>query len=72
MEPIGPSAAYTGDRLVHGDLGEGAEMQIVVWVLAACALLVIATLVAAMIDRRAGWNQIPLELDSSRDVDEHG
>jgi hypothetical protein len=48
------------------------EMQIVVWVLAACALLVIASLVASMIDRRAGWNQIPLELDSSRELDEHG
>jgi hypothetical protein len=24
-----------------------------------------------VIDRRAGWNQIPLELDSSRDPDEY-
>ena len=46
-------------------------MQIVVWVLAACALLGVAALLASVIDRRAGWNQIPLELDSSRDLDEH-
>lgn len=45
-------------------------MQIVVWVLAACALLGAAAFLASVIDRRAGWNQIPLELDSSRDPDE--
>ncbi len=45
-------------------------MQIVVWVFAACALLGVAALLAAAIDRRAGWNQIPLELDSSRDAEE--
>ena len=46
-------------------------MQIVVWVLAACVLLGVAALLASVIDRRAGWNQIPLELDSSRELDEH-
>jgi hypothetical protein len=46
-------------------------MQIVVWVLAAVVLLGIAALLASVIDRRAGWNQIPLELDSSRDPDEY-
>lgn len=45
-------------------------MQFVVWVLAAVVLLGIAALLASAIDRRAGWNQIPLELDSSRDPDE--
>jgi hypothetical protein len=46
-------------------------MQIVVWVLAACALLGLAAVLASVIDRRAGWNQIPLELDSSLDVEEY-
>lgn len=45
-------------------------MQFVVWVLAAVALLGIAALLASVIDRRAGWNQIPLELDSSQDPDQ--
>jgi hypothetical protein len=46
------------------------EMQIVVWVLAICILLGLATVLASVIDRRAGWNRIPLELDSSKDTDE--
>jgi hypothetical protein len=45
-------------------------MSIVVWVIAGCALLVAAGFLASAIDRRAGWNEIPLELDSSRDLDE--
>ncbi len=45
-------------------------MQIVVWIVAGCGLLVAAGFLASMIDRRAGWNQIPLELDSSADGDE--
>ena len=45
-------------------------MQIVVWVLAICILLGLATVLASVIDRRAGWNRIPLELDSSKDADE--
>jgi hypothetical protein len=45
------------------------EMQIVGWVLVACALLGVASYLASVIDRRAGWNRIPLELDSSRDVE---
>ena len=45
-------------------------MQIVVWVLAACALLGMATFLASVIDRRAGWSRIPLELDQGRDADE--
>jgi hypothetical protein len=45
-------------------------MSIVVWVVAGCALLVAAGFLASAIDRRAGWNQIPLEIDSSRDLDD--
>jgi hypothetical protein len=45
-------------------------MQIAVWVLAGCGLLVAAAFLASVIDRRAGWNQIPLELDSSLERDE--
>jgi hypothetical protein len=45
-------------------------MQIVVWVLAICILLGLATVLASAIDRRAGWNRISLELDSSKDTDE--
>ena len=45
-------------------------MQIVVWVLATVVLLGLAALLASVIDRRAGWNQIPLQLDSSRDTDD--
>jgi hypothetical protein len=45
-------------------------MQIVVWVLAVCVLLGVASLLASAIDRRAGWNRVPLELDSSREGDE--
>jgi hypothetical protein len=40
-------------------------MQIVVWIVAGCGLLVAAGFLASMIDRHAGWNQIPLELDSA-------
>jgi hypothetical protein len=47
------------------------EMQIVVWVLAACALLGAAAWLASIIDRRAGWNQIPLEIDSSLEGDRY-
>ena len=46
-------------------------MEIVVWVLAAGVLLGVAVLLASAIDRRAGWNQIPLELDSAGDAEEH-
>jgi hypothetical protein len=45
-------------------------MSIVVWVVAGCALLVAGAFLASLIDSRAGWNQIPLEIDSSRDLDE--
>jgi hypothetical protein len=44
-------------------------MEIVVWALAACALLGMAAWLASMIDRRAGWNQVSLELDSSLDLE---
>ena len=45
-------------------------MSIAVWVVAGCLLLVAAGFLASAIDRRAGWNEIPLELDSSVDADE--
>jgi hypothetical protein len=45
-------------------------MQIVVWIIAGGGLLVVAAVLASLIDRRAGWNRIPLELDSSADHDE--
>jgi|tagenome__1003787_1003787.scaffolds.fasta_scaffold12940873_1 hypothetical protein len=45
-------------------------MQIVVWVLAGGALLVAAALIASVIDRRAGWSQIPLEAEAGYDADE--
>jgi hypothetical protein len=45
-------------------------MGIVLWVLVGGALLVAAVFLASLIDRRAGWNQIPLELDSSRDTED--
>lgn len=45
-------------------------MQIVVWVLAVCILLGLAAFIASLIDRRAGWSQIPLELDESRELEE--
>jgi hypothetical protein len=47
-------------------------MQIVVWIIAGCGLLVAAAFLASLIDRRAGWNQIPLELDSSLERDDAG
>jgi hypothetical protein len=40
-------------------------MQIVVWIIAGGGLLVAAAFLASVIDRRAGWNSIPLELDGS-------
>jgi hypothetical protein len=46
-------------------------MQIVVWVLAGGALLVAAALIASVIDRRAGWSQIPLDAETSYEADEH-
>jgi hypothetical protein len=45
-------------------------MQIVVWVLAVCLLLGLAGFLASLIDRRAGWSRIPLDLDEGRDLDE--
>jgi hypothetical protein len=45
-------------------------MQIVVWIIAGGGLLVVAAFLASLIDRRAGWNRIPLELDSSAERDE--
>lgn len=45
-------------------------MQIVVWVLVVSVLLGVAAALASLIDRRAGWNRIPLELDSSREQGE--
>jgi hypothetical protein len=45
-------------------------MGVLVWVLVAGALLVAAVFLASLIDRRAGWNQIPLELDSSLDTED--
>jgi hypothetical protein len=66
MEPIHRAATYTG----IGGLGQEQRMQIAVWVLAGCGLLVAAAFLASVIDRRAGWNQIPLELDSSLEHDE--
>jgi hypothetical protein len=47
------------------------EMQFVVWVLAACLLLGVAAFLASVIDRRAGWSKIPLEVDGSENPDEY-
>ena len=41
-------------------------MQIVVWALAACVLLGHGGRARGVIDGRAGWSQIPLELDERR------
>ena len=46
-------------------------MQFVVWVLAACLLLGVAAFLASVIDRRAGWSKIPLEVDGSENPDEY-
>jgi hypothetical protein len=45
-------------------------MQIVVWVLAVCILLGLAAVIASLIDSRAGWSRIPLELDESPELEE--
>jgi hypothetical protein len=45
-------------------------MQFVVWVLAVCILLGVAAAIASLIDRRAGWSRIPLELDESAELEE--
>jgi hypothetical protein len=34
-------------------------MQIVIWGIASVVLLVTATMIAAAIDRRAGWDRVP-------------
>jgi hypothetical protein len=47
-------------------------MQFVMWALAVCVLLGTAAFLASVIDRRAGWSKIPLELDQSGEVDEYG
>ena len=39
---------------------EGAGMQIAIWGLATVVLLVAATMIAAAIDRRAGWERVPV------------
>lgn len=46
-------------------------MQFVVWVLAACLLLGVAAFLASVIDRRAGWSKVPLEVDGSENPDEY-
>jgi hypothetical protein len=35
-------------------------MQIVIWGIASVVLLVTATMIAAAIDRRAGWDRVPV------------
>jgi hypothetical protein len=45
-------------------------MQVVVWVLAVCILLGLATMIASLIDSRAGWSRIPLELDERQELEE--
>ena len=45
-------------------------MQIVVWVLAVCILLGVAAMIASLIDSRAGWSRIPLELDEREELED--
>jgi hypothetical protein len=45
-------------------------MEIVVSVLAVCVLLGLAAFLASLIDRRAGWSRIPLDLDDRHEVEE--
>ena len=44
-------------------------MTVIFWILAGGVLLVAAVLLASLIDRRAGWSQVPLDLDGSPDLD---
>jgi hypothetical protein len=40
-------------------------MNVVIWILAVCFLLVAAAGIASLVDRRAGWSRVPFEAEDT-------
>jgi hypothetical protein len=42
-------------------------MHIAIWILAACCLPIAAAGIAALVDRRAGWNRVPFDPEDAEE-----